>query len=160
MEQPAIKDLQNKWGWMAVLVIIQSSMHVQSRIIWSRLPKGLSSQILTASRNKDFKISLGNMFWCSITLTVRTNKQKNKKNTQHLLFSVCLFDSVLNGTSSLCPLLSCPDTGLHWKEPGFILIEVSLQIFIDIGKIPPKIYLLQSEQSSLVRCLSSLNILE
>ena len=34
------------------------------------------------------------------------------------------------------PVAPCPVAGLHWKESGSVLLTLTLQIFVDIYKVP------------------------
>jgi len=47
------------------------------------------------------------------------------------------------------PVASGPVTRHHWKEPGPVVFAPSLQLFLDIGEIPPEPSLLQVKQSQI-----------
>lgn len=61
--------------------------------------------------------SLCKLFYCSVTLTVERDFLIFRQNLLFQLFADCLF---------FCQ---------HWKEPGYGLFALSLQIFIDSAKI-------------------------
>ena len=45
------------------------------------------------------------------------------------------------------PISPCPVTGHHWKESGLILLTLTLEIFINIYKIPSQSSLLQAKHA-------------
>jgi len=47
------------------------------------------------------------------------------------------------------PIAPCPVAGHYWKEPGPILLALTLQIFLGISKVPSQPPLLQAEQGQL-----------
>lgn len=53
------------------------------------------------------------------------------------------------------PFASGPVTGLHWKEPGSILLVPSLQIFVHMNQIPHKLFVLSRLSSPSSFSLSS-----
>ena len=59
---------------------------------------------------------LGNLFWCSATLTVVSYVQ-----IEFLVFG-------------FLPIASCPVTGLHWEETGSMFFTPSHQIYVNIDE--------------------------
>lgn len=49
----------------------------------------------------------------------------------------------------LVPIVSCPVTEHHWKDPGYILFSSSLQVFIYMGEMPPETFSRMNSPSSL-----------
>lgn len=72
----------------------------------------------------------GQPVWCSMALTVKTK--------WGLVFKV------FNPMFQFVPIDSCPTTGHHWEESGYIFFTPSLQVFIYINKIPRAFYLSKS----------------
>ena len=49
----------------------------------------------------------------------------------------------------LVPIAPCPVIGCHWKEPGSILMSLTLYIFINISEITPQSSFLQAKETQL-----------
>jgi len=99
---------------------------------YSRLCRKSSRQVLINSREGNSTASLGSLFQCSVTLTV-------KKFFPHVQMELPVFQFV--------PIASCPVMGRCWKEPGPIHLTAALWIFMSTVKVPSQPSLLQAEQA-------------
>lgn len=98
-----------------------------SRATQSRLSRTMSRQILSLPRSTegDATTTLGNVCRCSVTCTVKKCFLMFRQSFLCFLF---------------VPMASCPVTGHYWKEPGFILLSTSDQVFTYIDETPWAFY--------------------
>jgi len=105
----------------------------------------MSRQLLNISEERDSASSLGNLCQCSGSLPVKI-----------------VFDDVQREPSvfQFVPIASGPVTAHRGKEPGSVFFAPSLQVFVQIKKIPPEPSLPQAEQSQLSQPLLTEEMLQ
>ena len=108
-------------------------------IIWSISPaqagppraRTVSTWLLNNSKEGDPTSFLGNLCQCLVTVTAR--KMFPGVHTAPPVFH-------------FVPIASGSVTRHHWEESGSFTFAPSLQVFIDVGKIPPEPFLRHAEQ--------------
>ena len=99
-----IAESQNHRGWKGSLEI---SLFIPLQVLYNRLYRKTSREVLSISREGDSTTSLGSLFQCSAIHEVKKF---------FLIFRWNLL------CSSLCPLPLIIISGHHWKEVGPILL--------------------------------------
>ena len=119
--------------WNGHLEILESSPPSE-QAPYSRLHRWVSRWVLNISREGESITSLGSLFQCSITLTVKK--------------FLCILVQNFLCTTADSP---CPVPTDCWKEAGHVLLTPTLKIFININQITSESSFLKAEQTQVAQ---------